>query len=274
MENISKNFNKKKKIVIITGGMGFLGKEYVVTLAQNGFLPIILDIKRKNEIDKFVKSINKKYQINTSGFQVDITSEKKVSSVSKKILKKYKKIDILINNAANNPVFKKKFKDSNRLEKFELKKWNLDLNVGLTGAFICSKYFGDIISKNKNGGSIINISSDLGLLSPDHRIYNKNSKYFKKVKPISYSVVKSGIIGLSRYLATYWLGKVRSNVLCLGGVKDNQDKNFLSSINKLIPLGRMANKEDYQGIIKYLCSDESSYLNGAIIPLDGGRSSW
>tara|TARA_Y100000590_G_scaffold108412_1_gene123250 strand:+ start:582 stop:1391 length:810 start_codon:yes stop_codon:yes gene_type:complete len=266
--------NKIKKIVVISGGMGFLGKQYVEELSRGGFSVVILDIVKNSTIQKYVKYINSKYESNASGYLVDITNEKKISLISKKIKKKYGKIDVLINNAANNPTFdKKKFKNKDKLENFSLKNWNLDISVGLTGSFICSKYFGSIISLNKKGGSILNISSDLGLISPDHRIYNKNDS-IKKVKPISYSVVKTGVIGLTKYLATYWPGIVRSNALCLGGVYFNQDKDFVKKVSKLIPLGRMATANEYSGIIKFLCSDESSYLNGAIIPVDGGRTVW
>lgn len=273
---MKKNYKiyEKKKIILITGGMGFLGKSYTHALAKIGHLPIVLDIKKRSEIQKYVNLLNKTYKIETRGYQLDITDREEVLKISKKILIQYGKIDILINNASNNPIYEKKFKNLNTLKKFSLKQWKKDLDVGLTGAFICSKYFGEIISKNKNGGSIINISSDLGLIAPNQTLYNNSPNKIINAKPISYSVVKTGILGLSRYLSTYWLGKVRSNALCLGGVQQNQSKSFLKKINKLIPLGRMAHPNDYQGMIKFLCSDESSYLNGAVIPLDGGRTSW
>lgn len=274
MKKKSEKLQSNKKIIIITGGLGFLGKSYALTLAKIGYLPIVIDIKSKKEINKFVRFVNKTFDIKTCGFHLDITNEQKVSKASKEILHKFGKIDILINNASNNPIYEKKFKNINRLEKFSLQQWNKDLSVGLTGSFICSKYFGEIIARNKKGGSIINISSDLGLIAPNHSIYNNSSSKILNVKPISYSVVKTGIIGLSKYLSTYWLGKVRSNALCFGGVRQSQDMNFIKKINKLIPLRRMANKDDYQGIIKFLCSEESAYLNGAVIPVDGGRTVW
>ncbi len=263
--------NKSKKIVILTGGLGFLGKEFTIELARNNFTPIIIDKKSLPEIKKFIKQIKSNFYVNIDGYSLDITKENKVKEVSKKILKKYKKIDILINNAANNPIVtkSKNFPSNNNLEKLKLKNWEKDINVGLTGSFLASKYFGSIISKNPNGGSIINISSDLGLIAPDHRLYLKNQK-----KPITYSVVKTGILGLSKYLSTYWPKKVRSNAVCFGGVKNDQNSKFLKKVNKLIPLGRLAKPGEYNGVITFLCSDNSSYLNGAVIPVDGGRTSW
>ena len=122
----------------------------------------------------------------------------------------------------------------------------------------------------KKSGSIINISSDLGLIAPNQAIYNSNIK-----KPVSYSVVKHGMIGFGRYLATYLADKnIRSNVLCPGGIYNKQPKKFINKLTKLIPLKRMAKINDYDGIILYLCSDYSSYMTGSVISCDGGRTAW
>jgi len=259
------------KIIIITGGLGFLGKQFVEELVKKKFYPIILDKKNRVDIQKFLDQINKKYNSNLIGYSVDITKESSIRNISKKIYKKFKKIDVLINNAANNPVVTKKsnFFSKTSLEKFKLSIWKKDIDVGLTGSFLASKYFGALIAKNKKGGSIINISSDLGLIAPDQRIYPNNN-----IKPITYSVVKTGILGLNKYLSTYWPKKVRSNAICFGGVLNRQNKFFLKKVNRLIPMGRLAFPGEYNGVISFLCSDDSSYLNGAVIPVDGGRSAW
>ena len=132
------------------------------------------------------------------------------------------------------------------------------------------KIFGSEMSKNKNGGNIINISSDLGIISPDQRLYVSKNGIDKK--PITYSIVKSGIIGMTRYLDTYWKNKIRCNALCIGGMENNHDKNFVKKLKKLIPMGRMAKKNEYNGAIIFLCSDASSYMNGSLLVLDGGRT--
>jgi NAD(P)-dependent dehydrogenase (short-subunit alcohol dehydrogenase family) len=158
-----------------------------------------------------------------------------------------------------------------------LDQWNNDINVGLTGAFLCSKYFGQKIADNENGGSIINISSDLGLIAPDQNLYKDKDKSREEqnVKPVTYSVVKTGIIGLTRYLATYWPDHgVRCNALCPGGVENNQSDDFINRVSKKIPLGRMARSDEFQGTIIWMLSDASSYLNGAVISVDGGRTAW
>ncbi len=244
----------KNKTVIITGGLGFLGKQIVNAFCEEGSNIIILDNKKKTSSKKF------------EHFCCDISKEKSLKSISKKILKKYKKIDILINNAASNHDIRNKIKS---FEKFDLKIWEKDILIGLTGSFLCTKIFGSIMSKQKKGGNIINISSDLGIIAPDQRLYNHTS--FSK--PVSYSVVKNGVIGLTKYTASYWAKKnVRCNALAPGGILNNQDKTFISKIKKLIPLNRMAEVNEYNKTILFLASDASSYMTGSVVVSDGGRT--
>tara|TARA_Y100000768_G_scaffold63599_1_gene43730 strand:- start:33312 stop:34160 length:849 start_codon:yes stop_codon:yes gene_type:complete len=277
-KNKSKNlFNLNKKVIIITGALGLLGKKHVEVVAENGGVPIIIDIKNK-EVQLFAKKIQQKYKVQAMGIDVDITDEKKIVKSCQKILKKYKRIDGLVNNAANNPkVENNRNKNFSRLESFPLDKWNKDIAIGLTGAWLCSKHFGSVIAKNKKGGSIVNISSDLGLIGPDQRLYAKKNVIDnrKSVKPVSYSVIKTGLIGLTRYLSTYWSDKgVRCNAMCPGGVENGQEKNFIKLVSSRIPMGRLAKSNEYQGTLLWMLSDASSYLNGAIIPIDGGRTAW
>ena len=244
----------KKKNIIITGGLGFLGKQIVNALVDEGSNIIILDNKNKIRSHKF------------DHFDCDISKEKSLSLVSKKIKKKYKTINVLINNAASNHNIRNKIKS---FEKFDLKMWEKDILIGLTGAFLCTKIFGAIMAKQKSGGNIINISSDLGIIAPDQRLYDHTS--FRK--PVSYSVVKSGIIGLTKYTASYWAkNKIRCNAFAPGGIYNNQDKTFVKKIKKLIPLNRMARINEYNKTILFLASDASSYMTGSVIVSDGGRT--
>jgi len=268
-------FRLDNKVIVITGATGLLGRKHAEAIACYGGRPILLDLSQQ-EVDDFAIELNDKYGANSVGFSIDITDEKAVKNNVDLLIKKFRKIDGLVNNAANNP----KVEDSaevnfSRLENFPLNIWNDDIAVGLTGAFLCAKHYGFAISKNPNGGSIVNISSDLGLIAPDQRLYAKkgidNDK--QNVKPVTYSVVKTGLIGLTRYLSTYWADKsVRCNVMCPGGVENGQPEAFLKEVNKRIPIGRMANSDEYQGTLLWMLSDASSYLNGAIVPVDGGRT--
>ena len=168
-------------------------------------------------------------------------------------------------------------KNFSRLENFSLDTWHADLAVGLTGAFLCIKYYGAAIANNPAGGSIVNISSDLGLIAPDQRLYRKAgvADDAQPVKPVSYSVVKTGLIGLTRYAATYWADRnVRCNALCPGGIENGQDAAFLREVCSRIPMGRMAQADEYRGSLLFLLSAASAYVNGAVIAADGGRTAW
>ena len=267
-------FDLNGKIVIITGAAGLLGRKHAEAVACYGGTPILLDLSQQI-VDSFANELNEKYKVNAVGFSIDITNEKAIENNVKQVIKEFGKIDGLVNNAANNPkVEDDKGVNFSRLENFSLSVWNDDIAVGLTGSFLCAKHYGFEISKNPNGGSIVNISSDLGLMAPDQRLYAKDGvdDNRQNVKPVTYSVVKTGLIGLTRYLATYWANKnVRCNAMCPGGVENGQPEEFLKEVNKRIPMGRMANSDEYQGTLLWMLSDASSYLNGAIIPVDGGR---
>ena len=270
-------FNLNKKVIIVTGALGLLGQKHVEAIAENGGIPIIIDINEKL-IKLFADKIENRFNVSALGLKVDITDEKEIIESCTKIIKQFRRIDGLVNNAANNPkIEKKNDKDFSKLESFPLETWNKDIAVGLTGAWLCSKHYGAEIAKNKKGGTIVNISSDLGLIAPDQSLYKKNNQTEKNrtVKPVTYSVVKSGIIGLTRYLSTYWIDKgVRCNVMCPGGVENGQPDEFLKKIQSKIPMGRLAKPNEYQGTLIWMLSDASSYLNGAVVPVDGGRTAW
>jgi NAD(P)-dependent dehydrogenase (short-subunit alcohol dehydrogenase family) len=277
IDNLDSIFDLKNKIIVITGASGLLGRMHAEAVAAYGGIPVLLDLNMNNLI--LVKEkILEKYNISSALYEVNITNESQVENSAKEVFKEFGRIDGLINNAANNPKIEDSSdKDFSRLENFLLESWNNDIAVGLTGAFLCAKHYGHIISKNTSGGSIINISSDLGLIAPDQRLYKKPAlkDNDQPVKPVSYSVIKAGLIGLTRYLSTYWAEKnIRCNAICPGGVENGQSELFLKSVASRIPMGRLAKPNEYQGSIVWMLSDASSYLNGAIIAIDGGRTSW
>ena len=269
-------FNLSNKIALITGAAGLLGYEHAYALLECNAKVILTDI---NEIglletcEKLEKNFDKS-QIDS--YLLDVTSIDSINNLNKKIKEKNIEINILINNAAIDPKVKEKKEiELTRLENFSLEQWNLELAVGLTGAFLCSKVFGSQMASFGKGGVIINIASDLSVIAPDQRLYRKSglTQDLQPVKPVTYSVIKSGLIGLTKYLATYWPEKnIRCNALSPGGVFQNQNDEFHKKIKELIPLNRMAKKEEYRSSIQFLCSDASAYMNGHNLIIDGGRT--
>jgi NAD(P)-dependent dehydrogenase (short-subunit alcohol dehydrogenase family) len=270
-------FSLKDNVIVITGAVGLLGKQHAWAVAEAGGTPVLLDLSQA-ELDSFSAEINRRFPCNCTGWVVDITSEDSVKKACNDVVSKYGKVDGLINNAANNP--KMEVTDStnfSRLENFPMQTWSNDLAVGLTGSYLCIKYFGQAIANNKSGGSIINVSSDLGLIAPDQRLYaDVNApQHQQPVKPVTYSVVKTGLIGLTKYVSTYWADvPVRCNAICPGGIENGQPADFIKEVSSRIPLGRMARKDEYKGLIVFLLSAASSYINGAVIAADGGRTAW
>jgi len=268
-------FSLQGRVIVITGAAGLLGRQHAEVVARSGGTPVLLDLVVA-PVKILAESLTRRYGVPAEGWAVDITREAAIEANCAAILTRFGHIDGLVNNAANNPkVEGDGGKNFSRLENFSLAAWEADVAVGLTGAFLCAKHYGAAIARQ--GGSIVNISSDLGLIAPDQRLYRRPGlpDDQQPVKPVSYSVVKSGLIGLTRYLATYWADRgVRCNALCPGGVENNQDPVFVKEVCSRIPMGRMARPDEYQGVLLFLLSEASSYMNGAVISVDGGRTAW
>jgi NAD(P)-dependent dehydrogenase (short-subunit alcohol dehydrogenase family) len=273
-------FDLKKKTALITGSAGLLGMEHAAALLESNATVVLTDISETALFaarDFLVKNGANSSSIHTH--VMDVSSPHAVQCVENELLKNGLRVDILVNNAAIDPKVKgdNGIMETSRLENFPLDQWDLQVSVGLTGAFLCSQVFGSSMAKNGNGGVILNIASDLSVFSPDQRLYRKEglADEMQPVKPVTYSVIKAGLVGLTRYLATYWADKgVRSNALSPGGVFNGQGEEFVRRLTSLIPLGRMARRDEYRSTVQFLCSDASSYLNGQNIVMDGGRSVW
>jgi len=274
--NSLEQFKLHGKVAVITGGAGLLGIQHAEAIAEAGGTPVLWDIN-SDEAETNAQRIAKTFNVNCSSQDVDVTDINNVQNAFDDLINTTQKVEILINNAANNPKFESEENSSwGRLEKLSVEEWEKDISIGLTGAFICSKIIGNHMAHN-GGGKILNIASDLGLIAPDQRIYRRMGVEESKqpVKPITYSVVKHGIIGLTKYLATYWADKnVRANAILPGGVYSNQTEDFVEKLTNLIPMGRMAKKEEYKAAVLFLISEASSYMTGSSLVIDGGRSSW
>jgi NAD(P)-dependent dehydrogenase (short-subunit alcohol dehydrogenase family) len=269
-------FDLTEKSAVITGGAGLLGKQHARALMQNGCKVMLWDIDAP-KLKEVVHELNEEFNGKLAEYQVvDITVEQEIVKVVNEIASDRRDIDILINNAAINPKFASDI-GSSRFENYSSEIWNKEIAVGLTGAMLCSKIIGTRMAMQVNKGVILHIASDLSVIAPDQRIYKSTNSSIESdfVKPVSYSVIKTGLIGLTRYLATYWgESGIRVNALSPGGIYDNQNSEFVEKLTNLIPFGRMANQDEYIGAIQFLCSEASSYMTGQNLVIDGGRSTW
>lgn len=279
MSRYMERFCIKGKVCVITGGGGLIGMKHTEAVLEGEGIPVLLDIE-PNGMNRVKQTALDEYGADRAmeTFVTDITNREALEEVRDRLLEKYGHIDVLINNAANNPKVEDASKNLGpiRFHNFPVAMWNQDLAVGLTGAMLCAQVFGETMEKQQSG-VILNISSDYGLIAPDQRIYRKEGLPDDRqiVKPVSYSVVKHGMIGLTKYLAVYWADKgIRVNTLCPASLENGQDEEFVNKISRLIPLGRMSRPDEYVCTVLYMISDATTYMTGSTVVLDGGRTSW
>ena len=269
MPELSNNkFSVKEKVIAIIGATGLIGTQYVKYLSGLGATVVIGDVEysRCVELSKKVNSLGYK----TIPLEIDNTDETSINNFFKKIMKQYKRIDVLINNAQIKPVgFYATFENYSKETLMEVVDGNL---IGVTLA--CREACG-VFMNQKNGGIIVNISSVYGITAADQRIYNEVENIYspenKLSSPVSYAISKAGVVQLTKYLASYYREKnIRVNTLTPGGVFDNHDDVFREEYSYRTTLGRMADKNEYNGAILFLCSDASNYMSGANLIVDGG----
>ena len=272
-------FDLTGRVTVITGGAGLLGMRHAEAIAARGGIPVLVDVA---EASQKAAHLAECFGVPSMALRADITDPEAVRTMRDQILGRLGRVDALINNAANNPkVETSSDVDFSRLENFPIEQWNADLAVGLTGAHLCSQVLGAEMARAfrevGRRGVILNIASDLAVIGPDQRIYRHPDlpDHLQPAKPVTYSVVKSALVGLTRYLATYWADAgVRVNALSPGGVYNGQPDAFVQRLTNLIPMGRMADQDEYQGAVVFLVSDASSYMTGQNIVIDGGRTAW
>jgi len=279
--NITNFLNLTKQTAIITGGAGLLGQVYTASLLEAGAKVIVID--KIIEKTKFFQLLKNEFKINENKLKnltlvkCDITKPHAVQNTFTKLAKQLSNLKILINNAS---LVKQVGKDDltstyKPFLKMQKKDWEEYFSVDLTGTLLITQQTIPYMKKN-GGGSIVNISSTYGILSPDQRLYKHLKKQDTQIeKPIGYSISKSGILNLTRFLATKFAqDNIRVNTLTLGGVFDNNPSEFVRAYSERTPMGRMANKNEYVGPILFLVSDMSSYMTGANLIVDGGWSAW
>lgn len=268
------NFDLRGKAAIVTGGAGLLGRQFSLTLAAAGAAVLVVDVneagaqKVANEIAQARGRAEAK--------KTDISKPGNVEEMLAAALKHLERIDILVNAAAVNPQVSSsgKLSSSGAFEDYPLDAWQQSLDINLTGAFLCSQAAVKQMQAQESGGVVINICSTYGLGGPDQRLYQREGKK-PQFKPVDYTVTKAGILGLTKYLATYYGDQgIRCNALTPGGVFNDQDEEFVQVYSARTVLGRMAEQDEMNGALLFLASDASSYMTGANLIVDGGWTAW
>ncbi|MFZ0454425.1 MAG: SDR family oxidoreductase [Ignavibacteriaceae bacterium] len=268
LENL---FSLKNKVAVVTGAAGLIGKQHCYALSEAGANIIVCDIDL-NKCEKLAGKLNSK----SIGVYADITKPESVKVLKEKILNKFGKIDILVNNAAVNDMFENPLSaaELSMFENYPLEMWQKSIDVNITGTFLCSQILGSEMAK-AGKGSIINIASTYGIVAPDQSIYKDKNGFQNFYKSAAYPVTKGAVISFTKFLAAYWGKKgVRVNTLSPGGVENKQDQFFIENYSAKTILGRMAKSTDYKGAIVFLASDASNYMTGANLIVDGGWTAW
>ena len=271
---MNKLFDLSGKTALITGGGGLLGPKHAEAIIESGARAILAD-HHLDRVSEKAEMLNEKFGKESAiPFYMDVTDKGSIEQV----VNKFDRIDILINNAAKDPKVKKEssLTPDSRFETMTSDYWFEGIDAALNGTFFCSQIVGNKMLDH-GGGVILNISSDLGVIAPDQRIYRKDgiSEEEQNVKPITYSAAKWAIIGMTKYLGVYFAKKnIRVNCLSPTGVYNNHPEDFVKKLSNIIPMGRMADIDEYKGAIVFLCSDASSYMTGENLVIDGGKTVW
>lgn len=266
-------FNLQDKVAVVTGGAGILGKHFCAGLAESGAMVAVVDLQADRALET-AQLLRDQYQCQAIGVGCDVSNPESVQAMIACVVSKFGGINILHNNAAG------KSDDLDAFfapfEEYSLAQWRQIMAVNLDGMFLVAQAVGKLMITQGNGGSIIQTASIYGLMSPDHRIYEGSFYLGRSINtPAVYTASKAAVIGLTKYLATYWADKgIRVNTLTPGGTESGQNEEFKRRYSARIPMNRMANADEMVGALLYLASEASSYVTGQNIIVDGGLDAW
>jgi len=260
-------FDMSHQTVIVTGVAGQLGEQYARAFLSRGARVSGVDLKAAAVTEKLKKDFPETFAL----YEADITQKQKLETVQQQMLADDRIPTVLINNAALDSPPSAPPEENGPFESYPEASWDKVLDVNLKGTYLCCQIFGGWMAQEECG-SIVNVASIYGVVSPDQNIYQyRRDRGEDFYKPVAYSVSKSGLLNLTRYLATYWARQnVRVNTLTIAGVINNQDDDFLNNYCGRIPVGRMANPDEYNGAMIFLASEASKYMTGSNLVVDGG----
>jgi NAD(P)-dependent dehydrogenase (short-subunit alcohol dehydrogenase family) len=258
-------FEVAGRVVVLTGAAGILGREIAAHLCRQGARVVGLDLRLApapegaEAEDRFFPLVG------------DVTSTAAMGDCLERLTRRWGPPQGLINAAALDSPPDGAPEDTGPVETLPDAVWERVMRANTTGTFVPCKVFGGEMAR-QGRGSIVNVGSIYGLVSPQHDVYAHRPGFFK---PIGYAASKSALLNLTRYLATYWARRnVRVNTVTLGGVWNDQPAPFVAAYGARVPLGRMARRSEYNGVFQFLLSDASSYVTGANLVADGGWTAW
>jgi NAD(P)-dependent dehydrogenase (short-subunit alcohol dehydrogenase family) len=260
-------WNFDSAVVAITGAAGQLGQEYAGAFLARGASVVGLDLRASSATDALRNSHPDRFLF----AEADVTQEASLKSALELAQNRFGTPGVLVNNAAIDSPPDAPVSENGPFESYPNDSWDRVMDVNVKGVYLACKTFGAAMAAS-GGGSIVNVSSIYGVVSPDQSIYEyrrrRGETFFK---PVAYSVSKSALLNLTRYLAVYWARQqVRVNTLVIAGVENNQDPEFLAAYCARIPAGRMAAKDEYNGALLFLASPASRYMTGSELVVDGG----
>jgi NAD(P)-dependent dehydrogenase (short-subunit alcohol dehydrogenase family) len=268
-------FSLEGKVAVVTGALGLLGREHCRALGEARARVVAADLDEASA-ERFAAELRETVRCDAIGVGVDITKRDSVDALHRRTRAKLGDVDVLVNNAAINDKFESPAAaaELSKFENYPLELWQQSLDVNVTGTFLCCQVIGAAMAERRRG-SIVNVASTYGIVAPDQSIYRRPDGSQQFWKSAAYPATKSAVLGLTRFLATYWGNRnVRVNALSPGGVENGQDSHFIQNYSAKTPLGRMASPSDYRGALIFLASDASAYMTGANLVVDGGWTAW
>jgi NAD(P)-dependent dehydrogenase (short-subunit alcohol dehydrogenase family) len=266
-------FDLHGKVAIVTGGVGILGRHFCAGLAESGASVAVVDLQEGKAFE-LAQALAERYKGKTIGIGCDVSNPESVRTMVEKMVAEFGEINILHNNAAG------KSDDLDTFfapfEEYSLDQWRQIMAINLDGMFLVAQAVGKQMVAQGKGGSIVQTASIYGLMAPDHRIYEDSFYLGRQIStPAVYTASKAAVIGLTKYLSTYWADKgIRVNTLTPGGTESGQNDEFIRRYSARIPMNRMADANEMVGALLYLASDASSYVTGQNIIVDGGLNAW